>query len=84
MCCSLRKGRTATSTQWNKNALQKGKQAMMVDTEKHTMKNHIHMHRLHNPNLMLIYGFYILEMVRTENASSTLAFFNNTSKLVCL
>jgi len=76
--------RTNTSTQWNKNALLKGKKAMMVDKEKHSMKNHIHIHRLHNPNLKLIYGFYILEMVRTENASSTLAFFNSISKLVCL
>jgi hypothetical protein len=76
--------RSNTSTQWNKNALQKGKQAMTVDTEKHSMKNHIHLHRLHSPNLKLIYGFYVTETVRTENASSTLAFFNNKSKLVCL
>ena len=76
--------RTNTSTQRNKNALQMGKQAMMVDTEKHSMKNYIHICRLHNPNLKLINGSYITETVRTENASSTLAFFNNKSKLVCL
>jgi len=56
----------------------------MADTEKHSLKNHIHTHRLHNPNLKLIYGFYFTETVRTENASSTLTVFNNKSKLVGL
>jgi hypothetical protein len=60
--------RPNTSTQWNKNALQKGKQAIIVDTLKHSMNNHIHVQKLHYPNLNLIYGFYITEMLRTENA----------------